>query len=306
VNLATSAVDGSGPSGRLDEADRLPSDIDDDTLRKYFTLTQEDLEQVGLCRGSTNRLGFAIQLCTLRCHGYFLPDTRDIPLAVVERIASQLGLLPIAPDDYPQNEKTRFEHLERIRQHLGFVRCDEAQRERLLKHLIDIAQAFTRTTALRQAAHRWLKQEKIVRPGRTTLRDLIVSAREAALQHVYAVLSVDLSSRDREEIDSLLIAASSAPEPTESETESAQRSRLERFKAVARKESPEALHGLLDQLTALRSLGLTARPALADIHPATRRLLARWGVSIQRLESAPFLCCQAMRHRDLFSAGRKS
>ena len=106
---------------------------------------------------------------------------------------------------------------------------------------------------------------------------LIVSAREAALQHVYAVLSVDLSSRDREEIDSLLIAASSAPEPTESETESAQRSRLERFKAVARKESPEALHGLLDQLTALRSLGLTARPALADIHPATRRLLARWG-----------------------------
>lgn len=277
MNLATSAVDGSGPSGRLDEADRLPSDIDDDTLRKYFTLTQEDLEQVGLCRGSTNRLGFAIQLCTLRCHGYFLPDTRDIPLSVVERIASQLGLLPIAPDDYPQNEKTRFEHLERIRQHLGFVRCDEAQRERLLKHLIDIAQAFTRTTALRQAAHRWLKQEKIVRPGRTTLRDLIVSAREAALQHVYAVLSVDLSSRDREEIDSLLIAASSAPEPTESETESAQRSRLERFKAVARKESPEALHGLLDQLTALRSLGLTARPALADIHPATRRLLARWG-----------------------------
>ena len=34
---------------------------------------------------------------------------------------------------------------------------------------------------------------------------LIVSAREAALQHVYAVLSVDLSSRDREEIDSLLM-----------------------------------------------------------------------------------------------------
>jgi hypothetical protein len=42
------------------------------------------LEQVDQCRGSTNRLGFAIQLCTLRWHGYFLPDTREIPASVVE------------------------------------------------------------------------------------------------------------------------------------------------------------------------------------------------------------------------------
>jgi TnpA family transposase len=135
VNLAACAVDGSGPNDRLEEADRLPGEIDDDTLRKYFTLTKEDLEQVDQCRGSTNRLGFAIQLCTLRWHGYFLPDTREIPASVVEMIASQLGLLPIAPHDYPQNEKTRFEHLERIRQHLGFVRCDTLQRERLLNLL---------------------------------------------------------------------------------------------------------------------------------------------------------------------------
>jgi hypothetical protein len=277
VNLDAYALDGSGPNDRLEEADRLPNEIDDDTLRKYFTLTKEDLEQVEQCRGPINRLGFAIQLCTLRWHGYFLPDTRDIPAAVIEMIASQLGLLPIAPDDYPQNEKTRFEHLERIRQHLGFVGCDTLQRERLLNHLTGIAQALTRTTALRQAAHLWLKQEKIVRPGRTTLRDLIVSAREAALQNVYAVLSKDLSPRHLEEIDSLLIAAGPKPEPAQTETESAQRSRLERFKAVARKESPEALHRLLDQLSDIRSLGLTAWPALAEIHPATRRLLARWG-----------------------------
>lgn len=61
------------------------------------------------------------------------------------------------------------------------------------------------------------------------------------------------------------------------ERASAPRSRLERFKAVARKESPEALLGLLDQLSDIRSLGLTAWPALAEIHPATRRLLAGWG-----------------------------
>jgi TnpA family transposase len=277
VNLVESGVDDSGPNDRLEEPDRLPGEIDDDTLRKYFTLTKADLEQVDQCRGPTNKLGFAIQLCTLRWHGYFLPDTRGIPSSIVEMIGSQLALLPIAPDNYPQNEKTRFEHLERIRQYLGFVRCDAPQRERLLNRLTAIAQGLTRATALRQAAHRWLKQEQIVRPGRTTLRDLIVSAREAALQNVYAMLSKDLSPRQLEEIDSLLIVAAPLAEPAQTETETVMRSRLEGFKAVARKESPEALLVLLDQLSDVRSLGLTAWPALADVHPATRRLLAGWG-----------------------------
>jgi hypothetical protein len=67
--------------------------------------------------GATNKLGFAVQLCTLRWRGHFLRDTREIPEPVLETLALQLGVLPIPIDDYPQNEKTRFDHLERIRQH---------------------------------------------------------------------------------------------------------------------------------------------------------------------------------------------
>jgi hypothetical protein len=256
LNPAATSVEESGPSDRLEEPERLPDEIADDTLRKYFTLTKSDLEQVAQCRGPTNRLGFAVQLCTLRWQGYFLPDTGDVPGSVVEMIGSQLGLLPISLESYPQNEKTRFEHSERIRQHLAFVRCDAPQRDRLLHHLIEISQRLTRATALRQAAHEWLKQERIVRPGRTTLRDLLVSAREAGLQTVYTVLTRDLSLVQREEIDSLLVAASP-------DAESTARSRLEQFKAVARKESPESLLALLDQLSDVRSLGLTAWPAVA-------------------------------------------
>lgn len=168
MNPPATSVEDSRPSDRLEEPERLPDEIDDDTLRKYFTLTKSDLEQVAQCRGPTNRLGFAVQLCTLRWQGYFLPDTRDVPGSIVEMIGSQLGLLPISLESYPQNEKTRFEHLERIRQHLKFVRCDAPQRDRLLHHLTEISQRLTRATALRQAAHEWLKQERIVRPGRTT------------------------------------------------------------------------------------------------------------------------------------------
>ena len=220
LNPAAATVACSGPNNRLEEPERLPDEIDDDTLRKFFTLTRTDLEQVDQCRGPANRLGFAVQLCTLRWHGYFFPDTRAVPRSVVEMIGSQLGLLPISLDDYPQNEKTRFEHLERIREHLGFIRCDAPQRERLLNHLTAIAQGLTRATALRQAAHRWLKQEQIVRPGHTTLRDVIVSAREAALQNVYAVLARSYprtNGRNR----SAAVVAAPVPESPQLEAESA-------------------------------------------------------------------------------------
>ena len=127
---------------QLEASERLPQDIDPDTLRKYFTLTRPDLEQVDQCRGVANKLGFAVQLCTLRWRGHFLRDTREIPEPVLETLSLQLGVLPIPIDDYPQNEKTRFDHLERIRQHLKFSRCDASQRERLLHHLADTAQAL--------------------------------------------------------------------------------------------------------------------------------------------------------------------
>jgi len=58
LNPSASSVDGSGPSDRLEESERLPDEIDDDTVRKYFTLTKQDLEQVDQCRGPANRLGF--------------------------------------------------------------------------------------------------------------------------------------------------------------------------------------------------------------------------------------------------------
>ena len=117
-------------SNDVESPERLPEDIDTESLRKYFTLTEADHEQVGTCRGAISKVGFAVQLCTLRWRGYFLADTRDLPALVLDTICPQLGLLPMGIDEYPQNEKTRFEHLERIRQFLNFTRCGPRERQR--------------------------------------------------------------------------------------------------------------------------------------------------------------------------------
>src|SRR5919199_1961884 len=171
------------PAAVDDVAERLPAEISAEELRKYFSLTRADLVQVARCRGPANKLGFSVQLCTLRWRGHFLADTRGVPAAVLETLAPQLGLLPMPLGDYPQDDKTRAAHLERLCQHLGFVRCDRVQRQRLLAHLTNVAPRAPRTDALRKEAEAWLLGQRIVRPGRTTLRDLVAAAREAGLQH---------------------------------------------------------------------------------------------------------------------------
>ena len=164
-----------------DAAERLPVEIDTAILRRYFTLNDADFGQIGYCRGASNKLGFAVRLCTLRWRGHFLADARDAPPAWLQVLATQIGVLPMPLDDYPQDDKTRSAHHERIRQYPGFLRCDRTQRQRLLAYLTSMARDAPRTEALGKGAYAWLLAERIVRPGRTTLHDLVAGAREAGL-----------------------------------------------------------------------------------------------------------------------------
>ena len=255
--------------------ERLPKDIAEDALRKYFLLTDEDMIEVERCRGSGNRLGFAVQLCTLRWRGHFLPDTRSLPQPVLEMLGSQLGVLAMPIPDYPQNEKTRWEHLERIRRHLGFSKCDEAQRERLFAHLCSQAVMTPRTQALSAEACRWLIERRVVRPGQTTLHEIVGAAKEAALQQVYEQISSALNAIQQQLLDELLKAAPITDTATGHTT--TPRSRLEQFKLLPRRESPAAMEALTTQLAEIQAVGLGNLSILQQVHSATRALLASWG-----------------------------
>jgi hypothetical protein len=63
-----------------------------DQLSRFFHLNDEDLAQIRGCRGEHNRLGFALQLSTVRYLGTFLDDPVAVPCEVVQRLANQLDI----------------------------------------------------------------------------------------------------------------------------------------------------------------------------------------------------------------------
>ena len=59
-------------------------------LERFFFLDDADHALVRRHRGQHNRLGFSLQLGTVRYLGTFLPDPLEVPTEVVDFLASQL------------------------------------------------------------------------------------------------------------------------------------------------------------------------------------------------------------------------
>jgi hypothetical protein len=75
--------------------------------------------EINLCRGASNRIGFALLLSGVRLTGRFPHDLELIPRSVLGHICEQLKIDPPLFVDYPQRRPTRHEHTERLRTYLG-------------------------------------------------------------------------------------------------------------------------------------------------------------------------------------------
>jgi hypothetical protein len=76
-----------------------PDEIAEHDLITFFTVTSDDAAWLSGNIRVENRLGAAVQLCTLPWLGWIPNDLTGCPSAAVSRLGSQLGL---APDDLPE------------------------------------------------------------------------------------------------------------------------------------------------------------------------------------------------------------
>ena len=79
-------------------------------MAKHYVLSSEDLLLVRAKRRSTNRLGFAVQLCLLRHPGQGLGPGQPPPMAMLDFVAGQLSIPSGAFADYARRDQTRREH----------------------------------------------------------------------------------------------------------------------------------------------------------------------------------------------------
>ena len=76
-------------------------------LLRHYTLSDEDLQNIGARRRPRNKLGFALQLCVLRHPGRLLAPGEFVPPAVVGFIGRQLDLDGDELADYAVRSETR-------------------------------------------------------------------------------------------------------------------------------------------------------------------------------------------------------
>lgn len=176
-------------------------------LARYFHLDNTDLALIDKRRGDHNRLGFALQLTTVRFLGTFLPDPTQVPLGVLHFMARQLRITDIGIiEKYPDRKATRYTHSTEIQRYYGYYDFHAPPwRFRLSRLLYSRAWISNeRPSLLFDLATSWLIQHKVLRPGATTLSRLIAEIRERAENRLWCRLSSLPTDEQKANLEALL------------------------------------------------------------------------------------------------------
>ncbi len=159
-------------------------------LDKIFFLDDEDRRRIDRHRGSYSKLGFALQLVTVRYLGCFLTDPLAVPTEVLDVVAGQLEIAdPSCVKRYTEREKTRLGHMWEIQQAFGlrdFASCEAELTAKLQARAWNTGDG---PTALFHDAVRWLRENDVLLPGVTTLTRLVARARDQATQRLFSTLA---------------------------------------------------------------------------------------------------------------------
>jgi hypothetical protein len=95
-------------------------------LDLFFHVDERDRALIDRRRGDHNRLGFAVQLGTVRFLGTFLARPAEVPQVVAARVAEELRVNPGCLTDYAKREQTHREHAGEIQREYGYRDFSEA------------------------------------------------------------------------------------------------------------------------------------------------------------------------------------
>ncbi len=177
-----------------------------DELAGCFCFSDDDQRQIARRRRDVNRLGFAVQLGTVRYLGRFLENPAGAPEQVVAWTAREIGVAPSTDLAGYGEGDWRWAHQAEIRDTYGYQPFSTPGIE---PELVEWLRARAWVTAessraLVARAREFLMGRRILLPGWSTLWRHVGAARESADERGWRMLAATLTAEQRERLERLL------------------------------------------------------------------------------------------------------
>lgn len=251
---------------------RYPPILTAEQLHRYFRFDDHDRAVLAQKKGKHNRLGYALQLATVRFLGTFLTDPLDMPEAAIQYVAQQLDLTvnPVKLDRYRTRE-TRWDHRHDIQARWGYRDFSD------IPAFFDLARFLSaRARLMAEPPSRLLDlstarlvERRVLLPGVTTLTRLIARIQHRADERLWRDLAALPSEAQVTALEALLDV------PPRSSV-----SRLDRLRKAPLSVSATGLVGALKRVEAVRRAGVTTLD-LSGFPEQRRNTLFRIGMGVK-------------------------
>ena len=271
------------PVSYLSEAQKaryaaFPEPLAADDLARHAYLNTTDRAVIASLRADHTRLGYAVQLATVRCLGTFLNDPTAVPAELISYLTQQLGLSSTGFAD-AYSGRMRHYHVEAICERYGYtLYTDRRARLPFLRWLFARAWISTeRPSLLFDHAVGWLTRRKILLPGITVLEREVAHVREQATLRLYNALTRLIPSSSQAQLDALLLTPAGA-----------EFSSFEQLRRIPATPSTIGLRDSIAHLVTVRAVGVSQlrlpRLPVSRIEVLARQALQLRVSSIARME----------------------
>ncbi len=241
-----------------------------DQLACYFHLDDADRTFIEQRRRDHNRLGLAIQLCTVRFIGTFLSDPIDVPPGIIIYLSKQLNIKESnCLERYMVRPATHRDHAGEIQKRYSYKDFNEQPGHfRLVRWL------YTRTwlsaerpSMLFDLATARMVEQKILLPGVTVLARLVARIRDRAAARLWHILASLPNPEQQAKLEKLLKVS-----------ENTRQTPLDCLRHGPTRVSGPAVVSALNRLKEIRELGI-GNLNLAHIPAGRIKALARYAAA---------------------------
>lgn len=174
-------------------------------LNQYFYFSEFDLEQINEARTDSNKLGFALQLGTVRFLGGFFDFIKDIPTSVITFVTEQLDIDLEAVDHYTSAATIR-NHKQRIQSKFNYQKFTGETRSKMLEWLFERAMVTSeRESVLVDQFLHFLITKRVLLPRITSFERLVATTLDQAQEQTYAKLAAVVLPEQVKQLENLLV-----------------------------------------------------------------------------------------------------